>query len=267
MLTYSMPRPAYKTLGDAIGTVMDHGGVTTVALADQLRDRGWKVDQSRMSKWRNGHERPHDIDIFPDIEAICGVPKGTILRLAGYVDDGYPDDIDRTDDDERALWDLRHIPEATRRELIKQLRAINAEPPPPPTRKKAPPRRREPGEGGGRRPGDGRSGFDRDRGGAEGVVDDGHRCVLRPCRPARHERGERDQCFVREMNDVGRHVAGTCLRGACPRYQGHRGGHLERRSAPGGLRFDDSPVRVNRSGEPCECVDPSGIVRHGRTVK
>jgi hypothetical protein len=82
-----MPRPAYKTLGEAIASVMDLAGVTTVALAEQLRDRGWKPDQSLVSKWRNGHARPHDFDMFPDIETICGVPRGTILRRAGYVND------------------------------------------------------------------------------------------------------------------------------------------------------------------------------------
>lgn len=82
-----MPEPAYRTLGRAIASVMDQASMTTVALADRLRDRGWKPDQSLISKWRQGHQRPHDIDIYPDIEEICGAPRGMIFRLAGYVDD------------------------------------------------------------------------------------------------------------------------------------------------------------------------------------
>lgn len=82
-----MPEPAYKVLGDAIASVMDQAEVTTVALAKELRERGWKPDQSLISKWRQGHQRPHDINIYPDIEAICGARRGTILTLAGYVDE------------------------------------------------------------------------------------------------------------------------------------------------------------------------------------
>jgi hypothetical protein len=133
-----MPRPAYKTLGQAITSVMDAGGTTTIALADQLRERGWKPDQSLVSKWRNGHARPHNIDIYPDIEDICGVPRGTIFRLAGYVDD-VGGNVDLDNDDESELWGLR-MPEWVRWEFIKRLREINAEPPPP--AKRAPVRRR-----------------------------------------------------------------------------------------------------------------------------
>ena len=143
-----MPRPAYKTLGQAIAAVMDAGGVTTVALADQLRERGWKPDQSLVSKWRNGHLRPHDLDMYPDIEAICGVPRGTILRLAGYVSDaamasidgGFK--IDENDPMEVAIWGKTHIAEHRRRNLIQQWREMDREPPPPakrqPRRTRAP---------------------------------------------------------------------------------------------------------------------------------
>jgi hypothetical protein len=144
ILTYSMPRPAYKTLGDAIAAVMDHTGVTTVALADQLRERGWKPDQSLVSKWRNGHARPHDLDILPDIEAICGVPKGTILRRAGYVSDAAMADvdggyrIDETDPIEVTIWGKQHIPEPRRWNLIQQYREMNREPSPPRPAKRQP---------------------------------------------------------------------------------------------------------------------------------
>ena len=84
-----MPRPAYRPLGEAIASVMDAAKITTVALAERLRERNYKVDQSRVSKWRNGHERPSNLDTYPTIEDICGVPKGTILRRAGYVEDRY----------------------------------------------------------------------------------------------------------------------------------------------------------------------------------
>jgi transcriptional regulator with XRE-family HTH domain len=82
-----MQEPAYEAFGAAIASVMDLAGVTTVALAERLRERGWRPDQSLVSKWRHGHQRPHDIDMLPDIEEICGVQRGTILRLAGYVTD------------------------------------------------------------------------------------------------------------------------------------------------------------------------------------
>jgi transcriptional regulator with XRE-family HTH domain len=136
-----MPRPAYKTLGDAIASVMDARGITTVALAQQMREREWKVDQSRVSKWRNGHARPHDIDIFPDIEAICRVPRGTIFRLAGYVDDGTDGTrfkINKDDPAEVALWELEGIPEFERRQFVLQRRARMTEPPPPSRRQPRP---------------------------------------------------------------------------------------------------------------------------------
>jgi len=64
---------------------MDEAGMTTVALADRLRERGWKVDQSLVSKWRHGHKEPTSVRLYPDIDETCGVPRGTVLTRAGYV--------------------------------------------------------------------------------------------------------------------------------------------------------------------------------------
>jgi hypothetical protein len=76
-----------------------------------------------------------------------------VLRRAGYVADHNSGDrtartrydVNFDDPDERDIWTLDHIPEPKRWELVKQLRAINAEPPPPPARKQAPKRRRRVG--------------------------------------------------------------------------------------------------------------------------
>lgn len=65
------------TLGDAIREV--RGPMTQDELA-----RAVGTDQGTVSKWESGRIWP-GYDDLPKIEKAAGVPRGTILRRAGYV--------------------------------------------------------------------------------------------------------------------------------------------------------------------------------------
>jgi transcriptional regulator with XRE-family HTH domain len=131
-----MARPAYERVGNAFRLAYERAGLRQEDVAAALH-----VDQGTVSRWARGLQKL-DLDYFPQIDELCGQPHGYLLRLAGYVDDGYPDDIDRTDDDQVALWNLKTIPEKYRRDFIKQLQEIRAEPPPPSRRQPKPTRGR-----------------------------------------------------------------------------------------------------------------------------
>lgn len=75
----------------AIAQLLAAAGISQTELARRLRDRGWPVDQSRVSKWVRGVEAPGALDIYVAIDEECGVPRGTILRRAGYVVDADTD--------------------------------------------------------------------------------------------------------------------------------------------------------------------------------
>lgn len=66
-------------LGEAIRDV--RGSMTQDQLAKAVQ-----TDQGTVSKWETGRIWP-ELDDLPKIERACGVPVGTILRRAGYVDE------------------------------------------------------------------------------------------------------------------------------------------------------------------------------------
>lgn len=45
-----------------------------------------EVDQPAVSRWARGERRP-PLWALPEVEKICRVPRGHILRMAGFVDD------------------------------------------------------------------------------------------------------------------------------------------------------------------------------------
>ena len=82
-----VPGPAYPTFATAFTNVLAQAQMSQSALAEHLRQRGVKADQSLVAKWCNGHKAPAQITHYPIIEEICAVPRGTIFKLAGYVAD------------------------------------------------------------------------------------------------------------------------------------------------------------------------------------
>jgi transcriptional regulator with XRE-family HTH domain len=83
-----MAEPVGGRLSAALKATYLAAGVSQVQIADRLG-----VEQPAVSKWARGMRRV-PIDILPPIEELCGVPKGTILRRAGYVDDQPTEDLE-----------------------------------------------------------------------------------------------------------------------------------------------------------------------------
>jgi len=82
-----MARPIAEEFGRAFRQAYEAAGLTQADLAKGLQARGWvKVDQSQISKWARGLVVP-PLEVLPDIDAVCGRPKGYVLREAGYVDE------------------------------------------------------------------------------------------------------------------------------------------------------------------------------------
>lgn len=73
--------PGAESLTDAFRLACSEAGVTQEQLAEQLG-----VHQTTVSSWLVGKAKP-PLRHLPAIDALCGQPKGYILRLAGYVDD------------------------------------------------------------------------------------------------------------------------------------------------------------------------------------
>jgi hypothetical protein len=82
-----MARPVGGRLSEAFRDTYRAAELTQTQVAQGLEKRGWPTfDQPKVSKWLRGMERI-PLDVLPDLDAICGVPLGTILRRAGYVAD------------------------------------------------------------------------------------------------------------------------------------------------------------------------------------
>jgi len=75
-------RPEERRLSDAFREAYEAAGVSQTQIAEALG-----VDQPRVSKWARGESEPA-LHQLPVIDALCGQPRGHVLRLAGYVDDG-----------------------------------------------------------------------------------------------------------------------------------------------------------------------------------
>ena len=80
-----MAEPIGGRLSEAFRQTYESAGVSQLDIAAAL-----DVDQPTVSKWARGMRRP-PLDALPVTEQLAGVPKGTILRLAGYVDDSNVD--------------------------------------------------------------------------------------------------------------------------------------------------------------------------------
>jgi len=165
-----MAEPIGGRLSEAFRQTYEAAGVSQLDIAAEL-----DVDQPTVSKWARGMRRP-PLDALPVTERLAGVPKGTILRRAGYVDEvdntveaaihadpGLdPDDKnillgmvngfrvrhaahiaretlepDLDDPDEAELWGLTSYSEAERRQLIQGLRDVRAQRPPRRRRRRA----------------------------------------------------------------------------------------------------------------------------------
>jgi transcriptional regulator with XRE-family HTH domain len=68
-------------LAAAIRHTYEQAGVTQVQLAVAVG-----ATQGMVSRWARGEVMP-DLDTIAEIEQVCGMPRGYILRLAGYVDE------------------------------------------------------------------------------------------------------------------------------------------------------------------------------------
>lgn len=76
-----MPRPTIERLASALRSATDAAGVTQEQVASELG-----VHQTTVSKWLVGKTWP-PFDALPVIDALCRQPVGTVLRLAGYVEE------------------------------------------------------------------------------------------------------------------------------------------------------------------------------------
>ena len=77
-----MATPVGGRLANALRATYEEAGTSQEELA-----RALGVDQTTISGWARGHRRP-PLEVLPEIERACGMQRGTILRRAGYVDDG-----------------------------------------------------------------------------------------------------------------------------------------------------------------------------------
>lgn len=76
-----MARPAYERVGAAFRGAYEAAGLRQTDIAEALG-----VDPATVSKWSRGLQRI-DLEYFPEIDRLCGKPKGYVLRLAGYIED------------------------------------------------------------------------------------------------------------------------------------------------------------------------------------
>jgi len=76
-----MAEPIGGRLSAEFRRVYEDAGLTQTDLAEKL-----EINQATVSEWARGTTLPR-VTALPMIERICGVPRGTILRRAGFVDD------------------------------------------------------------------------------------------------------------------------------------------------------------------------------------
>lgn len=76
-------QPVGGRLSAEFRRVYEAAGFTQTDLAKKL-----EINQATVSEWARGVTLPR-VTALPMVEKLCGVPKGTILRRAGYVDDRY----------------------------------------------------------------------------------------------------------------------------------------------------------------------------------
>lgn len=74
-------------LTEAFRVACEVAGLTQEQLAERLG-----VHQTTVSKWLLGKAQP-PLEHLPIVDALCGEPRGHILRLAGYVDDKSGGDV------------------------------------------------------------------------------------------------------------------------------------------------------------------------------
>lgn len=80
-IVHRMARPAYERVGAAFRTAYEAAGLRQHEIAKALG-----VDQATVSKWSRGVQRI-DLEYFPVLDELCGMPKGYVLRMAGFVED------------------------------------------------------------------------------------------------------------------------------------------------------------------------------------
>lgn len=80
-----MVRPIGGRLSEAFRATYEAAGVTQTQIAQELRSRGWTVEQTHVSRWARGMSQI-PLDALPIVEEVCGLPRGTILQRAGYCD-------------------------------------------------------------------------------------------------------------------------------------------------------------------------------------
>jgi transcriptional regulator with XRE-family HTH domain len=71
--------PQTRDLATAIRQTYEQAHITQVQLATAIG-----ATQGMVSRWARGEVAP-DLDTIAAIESCCGVPRGQVLRLAGYV--------------------------------------------------------------------------------------------------------------------------------------------------------------------------------------
>lgn len=77
----SAQAPKARDLAAAIRQTYEQAHITQVQLAGAVG-----ATQGMVSRWARGEVAP-DLDTIAAIEDTCGVPRGQVLRLAGYVDE------------------------------------------------------------------------------------------------------------------------------------------------------------------------------------
>lgn len=88
-----MAEPIGGRLSEVFRQTYEAAGLSQVDIAEALG-----VDQPTVSKWARGMRRP-PLDALPIVERMAGLRAGTILRRAGYVDDGPCDVLAAIDAD------------------------------------------------------------------------------------------------------------------------------------------------------------------------